>query len=219
MKLTSLDDLFARGLRHLHAAHHQGAAQTSINHEHAHDAKLKKALQAGSAQSLTQAERLEAVFKSVDLPVAGDPDRVMQGMCDDNNAVIARMDRSRQLDQDIIRSGQLAMHYYIATYGTLRAYAQALGHRRAAKLLGKTLDEVSAVDEAYTKLAATLRKSTTSKIVQALGVTTAIGFAGAGALALAGQGRDGRVGDGRMGGGQARDEGDASGAPRSIDIR
>lgn len=185
MTLTTLDELFARGLRHLHAAHHQGANQTSTNHEIAFDPKLRRALRAGITENLQQVERLEKVFAAVGLPVLGDPDRAMQGIVDDNNVVIGRMTRSRELDQELIRSGQLAAHFYLANYGTMRAYAHALGHRRAAKLLGKTLEETGRVDEAFTKLATVLRRRTTGKIVKGLGITAALGLATAGALAQA----------------------------------
>lgn len=185
MTLSTLDDLFARGLRHLHAAHHQGAKQTAINHELAHAPKLRSALRTGLTQNSKQIERLEKAFASVGLPVIGDPDRAMAGIADDNNVVIARMSRSPELDQELIRTGQVAAHFYLANYGTMRAYARSLGHRRAAKLLEKTIDEQSTVDEAFTKLAETLRRSTTSKVARGLGVATALGLAAAGAVAAA----------------------------------
>ena len=45
------------------------------------------------------------------------------------------------MDACLIAAGQRAEHYEMAAYGTLVAWAQAMGHTEAAKLLQQTLDE------------------------------------------------------------------------------
>jgi hypothetical protein len=49
-------------------------------------------------------------------------------------------------------TGQVAAHFYIARYGTLRSAAHALGHAKAVKLLERTLVETRAIDRAFTQL-------------------------------------------------------------------
>jgi len=57
------------------------------------------------------------------------------------------------LDACLIASGQRAEHYEMAAYGTLVAWARAMGHSEAADLLQETLDEEKATDEKLTALA------------------------------------------------------------------
>lgn len=145
--------LFARGLRHVYAAHHQGAAQAAENRDLASRPELKAALAKGVDENRTQAERLERVFRLAGHAVEGTPDQAMQGIIDDNKAANAEADDPVARDQQLIASGQLAAHYYLARYGTLRSYAQTLGLSDAAGLLQETIDETVRVDEGFTVLA------------------------------------------------------------------
>jgi ferritin-like metal-binding protein YciE len=57
------------------------------------------------------------------------------------------------LDAGLIASAQKVEHYEIASYGTLRTYAEMLGEDDAAALLQETLDEEIETDEKLTELA------------------------------------------------------------------
>ena len=57
------------------------------------------------------------------------------------------------MDACLIAAGQRAEHYEMAAYGTLVAWAQAMGHTEAAKLLQQTLNEEKAADKKLSDLA------------------------------------------------------------------
>lgn len=57
------------------------------------------------------------------------------------------------MDACLIAAGQRAEHYEMAAYGTLAAWAKAMGHQEAAELLATTRDEEKAADEKLTALA------------------------------------------------------------------
>jgi ferritin-like metal-binding protein YciE len=57
------------------------------------------------------------------------------------------------MDAALIAAAQKVEHYEIASYGTVRTYAQLLGNDRAAKLLQQTLDEEGKTDKLLTQLA------------------------------------------------------------------
>ena len=57
------------------------------------------------------------------------------------------------MDACLIAAGQRAEHYEMAAYGTLVAWAKAMGHTEAAKLLQQTLDEEKAADKKLSGLA------------------------------------------------------------------
>ena len=55
----------------------------------------------------------------------------------------------------LLAAAQAVEHYEISRYGTLRTWAEELGHTDAASLLQETLDEEEATDQALTKIAKT----------------------------------------------------------------
>jgi len=57
------------------------------------------------------------------------------------------------MDACLIAGGQRAEHYEMAAYGTLVAWARAMGHTEAADLLQETLDEEKTADEKLSSLA------------------------------------------------------------------
>jgi ferritin-like metal-binding protein YciE len=57
------------------------------------------------------------------------------------------------MDAALICAGQKVEHYEIASYGTLRTYAEMLGFDDQADLLQETLDEEKDTDENLTELA------------------------------------------------------------------
>lgn len=144
--------LFEDELRRLLGAHHQGAAQAARNRETSTHPKLKHMVSAGSKANLVQAKRLEQVLASIEATPYPRHDTGMQGICDTNEAEIASNKHPETRDLLNIAYGQVAAHFYIAKYGTLRSVARALGYGGVAKLLGKTLDETYAIDREFTRL-------------------------------------------------------------------
>ena len=57
------------------------------------------------------------------------------------------------MDACLIAAGQRAEHYEMAAYGTLVAWARAMGHDEVAELLQQNLDEEKAADEKLSGLA------------------------------------------------------------------
>ena len=57
------------------------------------------------------------------------------------------------MDACLIAAAQRVEHYEMAAYGTLVAWAKAMGHREAADLLQETLDEEKSADEKLSALA------------------------------------------------------------------
>ena len=62
---------------------------------------------------------------------------------------------SPALDAGLLAAAQAVEHYEISRYGTLRTWAEELGHTDAASLLQETLDEEEATDQALTEIAKT----------------------------------------------------------------
>lgn len=193
MAINGLDDLFAEGLRRLYAAHHQGAKQAGRNHGYATSPALRKLLKQGVRENVEQARRLERVFRTVGLSPRGVTDPAMEGIRDSDDEVKKQARDTLARDLAIIAAGQIAAHYYIATYGTLREYARALGHDEAAELLQQGLDETEATDARLSALSEHLMGRTGAGLSRLVGLHPALTAAGvvgllvAGAAALAGR--------------------------------
>ncbi len=156
MSSQAVRELFSEGLRFLYGAHQQGSAQAAANQQTSTSPKLRSMLKAGARANLDQARRLEKVFASAGLQPHGEHDKAMQGIIDANNALVARTRDPAARDLLNIELGQVAAHFYLATYGTLRTYAEALGNRAAVRLLQRTLDETGLIDREFSRLAGRL---------------------------------------------------------------
>ena len=100
-----------------------------------------------------QIARLEQVFESLDEKVRGKHCDGIAGIIEEGKSIMEEDFDETTMDACLIAAGQRAEHYEMAAYGTLVAWAQAMGHTEAAKLLQQTLDEEKAADKKLSGLA------------------------------------------------------------------
>ena len=115
--------------------------------------ELKQALESHLEETREQITRLEQVFASLDEKVRGKHCEGMAGIIDEGKSVLEEDFDETTMDACIIASGQRAEHYEMAAYGTLVAWARAMGHEEAADLLQENLDEEKSADEKLSALA------------------------------------------------------------------
>jgi ferritin-like metal-binding protein YciE len=77
----------------------------------------------------------------------------IEGIIEEGQSVMEEDFDDATMDACLIASAQRAEHYEIAAYGTLVAWARAMGHTAAADQLQATLDEEKAADDKLTSLA------------------------------------------------------------------
>jgi len=114
---------------------------------------LRAAFQAHLGETRGQIERLEEVFASLDEKVRGKHCDGIAGIIEEGQAIMAEDFDEATMDACLIAAGQRAEHYEMAAYGTLVAWARAMGHTEAAVLLQQNLDEEKAADEKLSSLA------------------------------------------------------------------
>ncbi len=98
-------------------------------------------------------DKLEQVFQSIDQKARRKHCDGMAGIIDEGTSVMSQGFDGATLDAALIASAQRAEHYEIAAYGTLLAWAKAMGHGEAAELLQEILDEEKAADERLNAIA------------------------------------------------------------------
>ena len=114
---------------------------------------LRKAFETHLEETRGQVERLEQVFASLDEKVRGKHCDGIEGIIEEGKAVMEEDFDEATMDACLIAGGQRAEHYEMAAYGTLVAWARAMGHTEAADLLQETLDEEKAADQKLSSLA------------------------------------------------------------------
>jgi ferritin-like metal-binding protein YciE len=117
------------------------------------NAKLRAAFETHLEETQGQIERLEQVFESLDEKVRGKHCDGIAGIIEEGKSIMEEDFDETTMDACLIAAGQRAEHYEMAAYGTLVAWAQAMGHTEAAKLLQQTLDEEKAADKKLSGLA------------------------------------------------------------------
>ena len=93
------------------------------------------------------------MFESLDEKVRGKHCDGIAGIIEEGKSIMEEDFDDTTMDACLIAAGQRAEHYEMAAYGTLIAWAQAMGHAEAAKLLQQTLDEEKAADQKLSDLA------------------------------------------------------------------
>jgi ferritin-like metal-binding protein YciE len=114
---------------------------------------LRAAFEAHLEETRGQVERLEEVFANLDEKVRGKHCDGIAGIIEEGKSVMQEDFDEVTMDACLIASGQRAEHYEMAAYGTLVAWARAMGHDEAAQLLQQTLDEEKAADQKLSALA------------------------------------------------------------------
>ena len=148
-----LSDLFHDTLKDVYFAEKKIYASLPKMAKAAQNGDLKAAFEKHHGETEGQITRLENVFAEIDeKPQAKTCDAIM-GILDEGKEIMDEYKGSPALDAGLLAAAQAVEHYEISRYGTLRTWAQELGHAKAVKLLQATLDEEEATDEVLTELA------------------------------------------------------------------
>jgi ferritin-like metal-binding protein YciE len=115
--------------------------------------QLREAFEAHLEETQGQIERLEQVFELLEEKARGKHCDGIAGIVEEGKSIMEEEFDETTMDACLIAAAQRAEHYEMAAYGTLVAWAKAMGHTEAAKLLQQTLDEEKAADKKLSGLA------------------------------------------------------------------
>jgi len=114
---------------------------------------LRDAFESHLEETKGHVAKLEQVFASLDEKVRGKHCDGIAGIIEEGKSVMEEDFDDQTMDACLIAAGQRAEHYEMAAYGTLIAWAKAMGHDDATGLLEEILEEEKAADEKLTQLA------------------------------------------------------------------
>lgn len=153
MQSSQLMKLFEDGLKDIYWAEKALTKAIPKMIENATSEELIDALESHLVETEEQITRLEEVFTLIGKKATAKKCDAMEGLIKEAEGIMEECEEGAMRDAGIIAAGQKIEHYEIATYGTLRQFAETLGLEDAADLLEATLDEEKAADEKLTEVA------------------------------------------------------------------
>ena len=152
-QVKHLDALFHDTLKDIYFAEKKilGALPKMAKAAQSHE--LRAAFEKHEGETKTHVERLEKVFAMIDAKPQGKTCDAIIGIVEEGQEIMKEYKGSPALDSGLLAAAQAVEHYEIARYGTLKTWAQELGHDDAAKLLDQTLQEEIKTDQLLSKIA------------------------------------------------------------------
>jgi ferritin-like metal-binding protein YciE len=172
MKLDTLNKLYISELRDLYSAENQLVKALPKLAKAASSEELKDAFENHLEQTKRHVERLEQIFEQLDESPKGKTCHAMKGLIEEGSEILKEDGEDSVLDAGMIVAAQKVEHYEIASYGSVRTFANLLGKDDVAKLLQSTLDEESETNEILNRLAENVVNQEALNDTQLAGTTT-----------------------------------------------
>ncbi|SHG78214.1 ferritin-like domain-containing protein [Flavobacterium johnsoniae] len=150
---AGLSELFEDGLKDIYWAEKALTKALPAMAKNATSAELIDAINNHLTETEEHVTRLEKVFDSIGKKAAAKKCDAMEGLIEEGKGILEETEIGVVRDAGIIAASQKIEHYEIATYGTLRQFAETLGYTEAVTLLEQTLDEEKGADKLLTEVA------------------------------------------------------------------
>ncbi len=116
--------------------------------------ELAAAFEKHTEETKLHIETLEQVFALLEEKAVAKKCEAMAGLVEEAESIIEETETGSLVrDAGLILAAQKVEHYEIATYGTLKVFADNMGHTDVANLLKQTLDNEKATDVTLTEIA------------------------------------------------------------------
>lgn len=115
--------------------------------------ELIEALENHLAETEEHVKRAEEVFSALGKEPRAKKCEAMEGLIKEAEEIMEETEEGSMRDAAIIAAAQKVEHYEIASYGTLRTFAEILGLEQAVTVLESTLEEEKNADSTLTEVA------------------------------------------------------------------
>lgn len=146
MKHSQLMKLFEDELKDIYWAEKALTKAIPKMIKNASSEELVKALETHLSETEEQVKRLEQVFEAIGQKATAKKCEAMAGLMKEAEEIMEDCEEGPMCDAGIISAAQKVEHYEIASYGTLRQFAETLGLEEAVDLLETTLEEEKNAD-------------------------------------------------------------------------
>ena len=159
--IQTMDDLLLHGLQDIYYAENQIVEALPKLINKATNRDLTKGLKDHLEETKQQIVRLDQVFTKLGKPAQGVKCPAIDGLITEGDEIAGEVADKEVLDAAIVGAAQSVEHYEISRYGTLIAWAEALGHDDIVRFLTTNLNEEKAADKKLSTVA--LRKGVNRK--------------------------------------------------------
>lgn len=153
MLSTKLEKLFEDELKDIYWAEKALTKALPKMIKKASSSELVDAIETHLAETEEQVTRIEQVFELLGKKATAKKCEAMDGLIKEAEELMEESEEGVMRDAAIISAAQKVEHYEIASYGTLRAFAETLGFDEVAALLETTLEEEKNADQTLTDVA------------------------------------------------------------------
>ena len=157
MEHKALNELFIDELKDIYSAENQLIKALPKMAKAASSDDLRAGFEEHLEQTKEHARRIEEICTELGEKPTGKKCGGMEGLIGEGKEMMDEFEDD-VLDAALISAAQRVEHYEIAAYGTVRTYAELLGHDRAVELLEQTLEEEKETDQKLTELAGAINE-------------------------------------------------------------
>lgn len=151
----NLKELVSQGLSAMKAGSDVAARATDEISNDASHPDLKAALEQGNGTSKKWADQIDRAMEQTGPGQQAD-NKILEAHYEVSRLIRQQAPDATSRDLGIVAAGQLALHYWIASFGTMASYLGALGMDDAAAAMKTSADEAKQADQQHTELAAKL---------------------------------------------------------------
>lgn len=149
----NLSDLFEHGLKDIYYAEKKIFKSLPKMIKAAEDPKLKEGLSSHREETAQQIKNLESVFEILGKRPKGQKCDAIEGILQEGESLLDDFGGTKTGDAAIIFSCQAVEHYEITRYGSMYAYATAMGLKDVAKIIAGILAQEKKADADLSKIA------------------------------------------------------------------
>lgn len=153
MDTQALKQLMVQGLGALKSGAEISARASDEIENDATNPELKAALKQGAQTSAQWVTRIDQALQEAGGGGQQQDNPIMQAHNEVAKRTRAQATESSSRDLGIIAAAQLALHSWIASFGTLQAYAKRAGLPQTEQAMAQSLGEAKQADEQMTALA------------------------------------------------------------------
>lgn len=154
MKDSEFHEFFVDGLKDIYWAEKHLAKALPKMKKASTSEELAQAFEKHTEETQEHISRLEQVFELLEEKAVAKKCEAMEGLIKEAESIIEETDKGTMVrDAGLIMAAQKVEHYEIASYGTLRTFAEIMGHTEVVELLDQTLENEKATDVILTEVA------------------------------------------------------------------
>lgn len=153
MNLNTLKDVYVGQLKDVYSAEKQLTEALPQMAQAASNQKLRQAFENHLAETEIHMETVRTILDDLNENPTSTKCKAMEGLIAEGSEIVQNGGDADARDAALIVAAQKVEHYEIATYGSLRTFANSLGYDDAAQVLQSILNQEYAADQTLDDIA------------------------------------------------------------------